>query len=606
MKKEVKTVIEKKINKLKREKNKILSLSPEEAFQEIIDSENSLPLVHLLKEEELHILINEIGAEDCLELLKMASSNQLNYIFDIEIWEKDKINLPASVKWLMHLFQADQARLIKWIFEEDPEEKIPFLEYILNKTINVIIREEDEDPSDFEDGFFTFDDAFYIKSNMPFSFLNIKKEEDPEIPAEDDVIEADINENPQDFFYFFLQKIALYDVQAFRSIIMSQRIVIPSEYEEEALRLKNVRLAEKGFAPYETAIGIYQALNYNDLKKTIKKQIKPKYENFLPSPVFYTDYSNQENLFTKALKNMDISERYNFQSEFACLCNHIISADQKIIKSRGDLKKIVIKASNYISIGLETAFSHDKNKKKSTIENYAISLMQKYLLENIFRIGSGAVFKLKWKTEKFIKNSWFMKEKLALYFWDEDFTGVIGGVLLTKPLFFDNYENGVLYREFENLEDIDVIDNKINKILCFDTLFKKLNLKSEIEAEAGLNTFITYKNLLLSFWAKSFFDKDAVQNDTNKLIPLSFKEIKSFFKKLFYEGKPRKVDDNMKNAFLSWASLRSNIDIHIISEKFGAVLEELFIELEDEYKTLEYDKIDPNYLVMFLIYSNQD
>ena len=62
----------------------------------------------------------------------------------------------------------------------------------------------------------------------------------------------------------------------------------------------------------------------------------------------------------------------------------------------------------------------------------------------------------------------------------------------------------------------------------------------------------------------------------------------------------------MKNAFLSWASLRSNIDIHIISEKFGAVLEELFIELEDEYKTLEYDKIDPNYLVMFLIYSNQD
>jgi len=32
--------------------------------------------------------------------------------------------------------------------------------------------------------------------------------------------------------------------------------------------------------------------------------------------------------------------------------------------------------------------------------------------------------------------------------------GVLGGILLKKPLFYDNYKTGVLYREFTSAEDV--------------------------------------------------------------------------------------------------------------------------------------------------------
>ena len=61
---------------------------------------------------------------------------------------------------------------------------------------------------------------------------------------------------------------------------------------------------------------------------------------------------------------------------------------------------------------------------------------------------------LKWRAEKWREKSWFENQGLLLGFWSEEWLGVLGGLLIKKPLFFDNYKTGVLYREFVSMEDI--------------------------------------------------------------------------------------------------------------------------------------------------------
>ena len=48
--------------------------------------------------------------------------------------------------------------------------------------------------------------------------------------------------------------------------------------------------------------------------------------------------------------------------------------------------------------------------------------------------------------------------------------GVIGGLLLKHPLFYDNYETGVLYREFASYADIRKTETILNEIIAFDDL----------------------------------------------------------------------------------------------------------------------------------------
>ncbi len=591
MKNDISVTIEEKIKNLKKEKDKILALPADKAFEEIISSNNAAALVHSLKEEDLYILINEIGYEDSFELISMASAKQLDYIFDIEIWDKDRLDIKEAVKWLGYIFKADGNRLMTWIFKEDTEEKIPFLEFILNKTVDIIIREHDQDTSDFEDGFFTFDDTFYIKPKQ-VSELYKYNHGDPEIPEEDNVAYIDDKDFSYDFFYDFLKKIAAFDIDIFFKILTNQNFIIPSEYEEEALRFRNVRLAEKGFAPYEIAAAVYRGLAYDDFKKT-KKKLRHKNSDIenLPIPVFYTDYSDTKNRFTNALRNMNDLEINEIQAEFASLCNHIISADQVVIRGRSDLKKILLKVGGYIVIGLQRL--EYESKKKFSLEDDK-NILREYFLENIFKLGSAAIFKIKWKAEKFIKTSWFIEKGFDLTFWDEELAGVLGGVLLNKPLFFDNYKNGTLYRDFADFEDIETTDKLLDKIILFDELFKTLFL-TPYTLIKQIDTFIYYKNFLLTSWADSFIKKNS-----EKTAPLTSEEIKFFLKNLFTENEPKKIKNSMKEEFLSWCAIRSKQPSYAISRKYGAILEDLFYELEEEYKNIGYDAFDPKYSLMFL------
>ncbi|MFW5937169.1 MAG: DUF6178 family protein, partial [Desulfosalsimonas sp.] len=89
-----------RLARLAADKRRILQLSPEKALDEILDHAQPAALVHSMAEEDFFFLVNEIGPEDALELLSLASNRQWEYILDLETWNRDRINTGALTHWM--------------------------------------------------------------------------------------------------------------------------------------------------------------------------------------------------------------------------------------------------------------------------------------------------------------------------------------------------------------------------------------------------------------------------------------------------------------------------------------------------------------------------
>ena len=579
-KNETKLAIERS-QRLLKERIEILSLSPENRLNRILEHPQPAALVHSFPEEDMHFLIHDIGLQDSLPILALASDKQKEFLLDIETWEKDRIDIPSATKWLDLMLQADPKRLIKWLIDE----KIEFLEFYLRNNIDIRIREYDQDPSDFEDEYITLDDIVYVKIiDMPVLSDSQEVEE----------------KQRKEFLNRFLRQLSSYDFQTYRNILVESTGIIATEIEEEDYRLRNVRLAEKGFLPFDEAIGIYQPIKPQDLKaKYPKTDWLLDKNSSLPVPLYHTGMLEEDTLFTRALfqiKDEAILQR--LQVEFASLSNQIASADQKKITSKEELKDIVKKACAYLSIGLEKLAIEENSKENQEI--ISATFIQRYPLADLFRVGFGLALALKWQADKWMKQSWFANQGLTLSFWGEEWLGVLGGLFIKKPLFYDNYKTtDQLYREFSSVQDIQETENSLNEIIEVDNLLSLMNIKIQTTFEGSLSL----KNLILTLWARDCLGK------SDEVLPVKIIDFTNFYEYLFSE-KPAKTQDikkgktiskAVKEAFLSWLSKRSGLPDHDISQKLGQTLENLFTEIESEYGNVLAQDLDPRYVYHFLL-----
>jgi hypothetical protein len=551
-----------RVLQLQEKRRNILRLPPEKALDRILSDPQPAALVHSFPEQDFYLLVNEIGPQDSLPLLSLATNKQWEHIADLETWQKDRIDLKMVTRWLSLLLEADSKRFIRWVLEEQLE----FVELYLFRNLEVRIREHDQDPSDFGDEYFTLD-------------------------------EKQIDAQRRALLSRIMQSFAALDHHAFQSVLLEAAHVIPAETEEDCYRWRSLRLAEKGFLPFDEAIGIYQPIKPGELDKKDKKFIPRSLQHVssLPVPVAPLSELKEDNHFTRALQKIDPPNvLQQIQAEFANLCNQVVVADHKTIGEREVLQEIVKKASGYVSIGLELMI-----KEKKVDPARAAALITRYTLQDIFRVGFGRALELKWRAEKWLSKCWFAQADLRLTFWGRQWMGIVGGLLVKKPVFYDNYEAGVLYREFTTLEDIRKTEMIFDQVVAVDELLSLMDVKLKSPAKYG---FLTYKNLLLTLWARH-----DCRLKSAKLKPLTLKQFLPFFKKLM----PGRLDSGsesagkipvaMKTAFLNWLAAQTGLKDYEISKRLGQAFEDLFNEIENEYGLIATEEIDPRFVHLFLL-----
>ena len=567
-----------RVLQLQEKRRKILELPPQKALERILDDHQPAALVHSFPEQDFYMLVNEIGPEDSLPLLSLATNQQWEHIVDLETWQKDRVDLKMVTRWLSLLLEADPRRFIQWFLEEQLE----FVELYLFRNLEVRIREHDQDPSDFGDEFFTLDNTYFFK------FIDLPAES-----TTDKLADA----RRRALLERLTQRLADLDHHTFQSVLLEAAHIIPAETEEDCYRRRSVRLAEKGFLPFDEAVGIYQPITPAELVKKSQKFIPNETDQIsaLPVPISPLRELEEDNPFTRALQKI---ERENVlqlvQTEFANLCNQIVVADHRTVGERQVLQEIVKKASGYVSIGLERML-----KDKAGDPAQAAALVTRHALQDIFRTGFGAALELKWRAEKWLSACWFARVDLKLTFWGEQWMGVLGGVLVKKPLFYDNYKTGVLYREFASLEDIRETEAVFDQIVGVDDLLSLMNTPLDPPSRHG---FLTYKNLLLTLWVKHH---RRIKGE--KLKPLTLKQFLPFFEELLParmdpgSHPARKIPMEMKTAFLKWLTAETSLKDYEISERLGQTLEDLFNEIESEYGRVAAADIDPRFVHLFLL-----
>ena len=149
----------KRFHSLQEKRRQLLALDPKEAMARILDDPQPVALVHSFPEQDFYFLIHEIGPDDALPLLSLASNRQWDHLVDLDTWQKDQIDIRAVSHWLDLLLEADPKRFINWCLKE----RLEFVEYYLFKNIEVRIREHDQDPSEFGEEFFSLDNTYFIR-----------------------------------------------------------------------------------------------------------------------------------------------------------------------------------------------------------------------------------------------------------------------------------------------------------------------------------------------------------------------------------------------------------------------------------------------------------
>ena len=565
--------LQKRELKLRAQRHDILTSDPEKALDMILEAPSPATLIQSFPDQDLYYLMHKIGPYDFIPILSMARSDQWEYILDVEVWDNDRMNTAIMTKTLDVLFQAAPERLLRWVIKEKPD----FFEFYLFKNMTIAIREHDEFPPEDYDDYITVDDKFYFR--FP---------DKPELMDEAEDFLPENSEEASELIEKMLKKLAEMDLSVFHGLLLETCALLTAETEEEQFRLKNLRLAEKGFLPPHEAIGIYQPAKLSTLRK---RPENPSFKNEsfdpdIPSPPqYFAAFIEGEDLFVAALKLMGPEFSLQLESEFAALINKIISADRIRLREKEDLEKAVLKARDYINLGLEVIL---KGRLKP---EFAKDAIQEYFLEDIFRTGSRAGIILKTKAVNWYNQSFLKEKRLPLSFLGETYLGVVGGLFLDRPLYHDNYAAGALYRNFKSIPDITRTGRLLDQVISLDTVLGKFS----VDVSSFKEGILTYKTLILTLWAKS---RLKLPSD---LRPMDTRSFKKFFAALFSTPDSEKPGRIQFNDLLIWITETTEMDEAAMGKEFHEILSDLIKELEAEYSGVDPATIDPRFIPHFLL-----
>jgi hypothetical protein len=538
---------------------KLAQLSGSNALNMVLDHENALELVRGMTKIDFFWLIKKVGEDDAFPLLSLASEEQWQYLLDLEIWEKDRMNKVDTFKWVNRLLKSDPERLVQFLYSEEGN----LLTHLFFTGILDIRVKEDDDFMPPE-GFITFDNIYYI---------GIGDKENAE----------DIEQ--------LLRHLALHDHNRFQALLFGLQGAIPAEMEEALYREKGVRLAEEGYLPFEEAVSVYAYQDVSKLSKDSSDYIlyTPDEETKALIPITPFMAVQDENLFTMALSGLnDYSLLDRLRLEFSGLCSQIFSADGIRFESADDLVRICKKAGGYINTGLEKLTGGDIGVALDFIKNHP--------LITLFRAGFSQGLELRWKAEKWIKASWFDWMDLENAFWGEEREGILKGILQAKPLMYSEKSEKVSYRDFTSLEEVRNAERILESMIALDKLLGAVIPHHEMEELIKDEEDITFYQALFTFWLRKLCGLEPA------LKTLTLDETKMALKMLRKgETTPPYNMVGQREEFIKGLISMSNLSDQKVLDTLKETLGNIWDEFTDEYAMISTNDLDPKYSGFVLI-----
>jgi len=542
------------------------SLSADKALERVLNHPDCPRLIQTMSSEDFFFLIHKIGVGESLELLKLATLDQWQYVLDVESWQGDRLALNRTGQWMSHLLAADPERFTKWLFSDGQG----LAYYFLYRSIAVEVRDEDQEIHDVGPEFFTVDDFFYVRP---------------------------LQESQREIIETLIRTMAREDTLKYQALLTGLAGVLPAELEEDMYRMRNVRLAEHGFLPREEAIAVYAPVKPESLmtkQQDAGATLTVNLEDADSVPRWPLQSIQDRNLLAKTIDGIsDEALLDRIRLEFAGLCNQILSAEGLSNWNADNLQKIQMQAAGYLNLILkERCHAERSSEDIKTAED----LLRMNTLVSLFRAGFGLALNLKWKAQGWLKLSWFQESDLEPAFWGEAWGGVLTGLLKKRPLFYCGAESQSGFRDFRSLSELSSTENALGFMAVLDRLMAELAKQYPLNSPDSGSYPLTFYQLLFTFWARQLLDL------TPGFAPLSLKAAKAFLR-LLQEGDtaPPYRLFGFEERFLKAFGAPALDSANESSENLKDALTQAWQDFSDEMEFVTVGALDSKYSKLMLI-----
>ncbi|HXG19721.1 MAG TPA: DUF6178 family protein [Methylomirabilota bacterium] len=476
--------------------------------QLILAARNSLALTRALSSEKLFYTLKEIGLADAVDLLALASPEQVRDMMDLDCWRKDMLDDRRVATWLMLLDEAGSGKLAEWALHAD----IELLVLLVKRHFEIIRKSDVEEDPDFDQSqYFTFDDQYLLR------FIG---EEEP-------------------ILSLVLERLRVLDYENYKQVLEWSLLELESSLEEEALRWRNARLADRGYPDYEEAREAFRVVAPASLSLARYRRAgveKVRYaadEELIPADHALMLLDVRESLLVRSLAALPAEYVEQIGHELAILTNKVVVAEACDPGEVAEVRKCVEAVHDYINIGLEY-FTHTEKQD-------AARLLQETSLSPFFQTGVSLVLRLPQRARDL--GSVLQRQVGAAWaeLLDSPFRETYAGVRRRPPVFFRGLETAgeIFFRRFRTLAEVERVEALLDQMPVWFAVLQRWRMLPEDCGAKGVSLAALW-NTMLVHW---------VSRGQVEVRPLTRAELSAFQKRL------RDVPhDVARERFLSFAA----------------------------------------------------
>lgn len=391
----------------------------------IFNSKKPEIVVPRLHPQELYLTINELGAEDSLDLIALASPQQITLILDLDCWDGDTLNPDTSLNWLEFLLHCGEEKICQIVREIEPQ----LLALILKKHLTIIRGIEAYDD----------DDAENAKRLESLYDIDYRSEDAAKIIGALIKVWQELEQN------HFLQMM---------EILRSEQLTV---LEEEVLQQRNMRLLDFGILPEHEAKAIYAYIDPQTFTTGGKSDFLLE-AGTLHNPMALLNTATPPDLLAAVLEG-------GISHETACemlhLANRKFRADGIDLSSGQDVKESLQSIYNVLNLALEFLTNRDNEAAARVIDTTYI--------QRLFQLGHSLIMSSQGRIKK-------LKTSPFFHYFDEPENTFLDALQQQPPHCYQqgDDQNPPTFKPIATMQQLKHIEQRLTEIEALTELFSEL------------------------------------------------------------------------------------------------------------------------------------
>lgn len=313
--------------------------------------------VAALAAPELYELVTQVGISETVDLIALATPDQIKGCLDIEAWDRDRVLVEPMRPWLAAVIDAGFEKLASVWAGLDTELRALFLQKSA-VIYDLSLGQEPDDDEGKANLYFTPDTYFCLKLQGDEDAQRLTRQ------LVEDLYRSDV------------------DGVLARHTIMAAHSEPPPELEDMAFRWRSGRMADLGYVDFHDALDLFQPLEPD--KVTIGEGTEERFAVLddadvaaarLPAAIAGELVSRS--FLARAIDHLDAAESERLQAAIVVLTNKVLSAARIKPGDMEALRRGAHYATATLSMGVEVVARGDVERAAQALRSVSVTRLHR-------------------------------------------------------------------------------------------------------------------------------------------------------------------------------------------------------------------------------------